>query len=1379
VHLANRRRIVSNLRRTRWSTCSSFAACVGVSLVGFLSLPTQATAAEANEAATVVGLSGQPLNLNFERGSLADWRAEGDAFKSQPVRGDTVHARRADAHSRHEGQFWIGTFEIAGDAPQGTLTSAPFKVIEPFASFLVGGGRHDDTCVEIVRERDGRVLFRASGMNDESMRRVVVDLTPHVDETVFLRLVDRRSNGWGHINFDDFRLHAEEPDVPAEDRIPPLDRFDHAGLSPEDAAATMTSAEGFEIKLFAGEPDVQQPIAMAIDDSGRLWVAEAYSYPRRVPDEEARDRILIFEDSDGDGKFDHRKVFAEKLNLVSGLEVGFGGVWVGAAPYLMFIPDRDGDDVPDGEPEILLDGWAWHDTHETLNAFIWGPDGWLYGCHGVFTHSRVGKPGTPKSRRTPINAGIWRYHPTEHRFEVFAHGTSNPWGVDFNDVGQAFCTACVIPHLFHMIPGARYQRQAGSHFNRYTYADIQTIADHRHWLGHSPHLGNARSSAAGGGHAHAGAMIYLGGRWPAEYRDQIFMNNIHGARINMDRLAAAGSGYVGSHGPDFILANDQWSQILNLRYGPDGQAYMIDWYDKNQCHHGQPGVHDRSNGRIFKICYQDGKPDTLLVADLKTRSDAELVKLQLSSNDWFVRHARRILAERAADGTLAGATLELLAKIAFEHQDPTRRLRGLWALRVAAGLSGKQLQQAMEDESPHVRGWAIRLAAEDGRIDSPTLVRCVELAHSDPSPVVRLELASAAGRIPRSDRWALLEALSAHDEDAEDHNLPLMNWYALEPLVDVDADRALSIAEGSPLPNLLSFAVRRVSALGTPKATNLLVQHLGRSESPEQQLVYLSAFEEGSRGQRQLDMPAAWQKVGPQLLASSHARVRQMALSLAVKFGDPQALAQLRKTLADADADLPARRQALATLREIKDEQLAGTLHLLLADANLRSEALRALAAFDHQETPERILTIYADLPSGERRDALATLASRTGYATALLDSIGEGNVPTGDLTADLVRQMRNLKDKTIEARLAEVWGTVRDTPEEKARQIAEYKKLLSEKKETDPWLGRAVYAKTCAQCHKLFGTGGNVGPELTGSNRADLDYLLGNVLDPSALIAKDYRATTLATVDGRVVTGIVRQADDRAVTIQTEKETLVIPRDEIDEMAESPKSMMPDDLLRPLSEPQVRALVAYMASPAQVPMLATADNVQSLFNGQDLSGWTGDTELWSVENGEIVGRSPGIRHNAFLISDLAVSDFRLSLEVKLVDNRGNSGIQFRSEALPGGEVRGYQADIGQGWWGKLYEELARGMLWNEGGDSHVKPGDWNTYEIEAIGSRVRTWLNGQLCVDLNDPPGARRGILALQIHSGPAMEVRFRNLEITLNPQDELARRDGDESQP
>ncbi|MCA9227185.1 MAG: NPCBM/NEW2 domain-containing protein, partial [Planctomycetales bacterium] len=374
-----------------------------------------------------------------------------------------------------------------------------------------------------------------------------------------------------------------------------------ASREAEDAVAGLDVADDLEATLVASEPELLSLTNLDIDHRGRIWVCEVVNYRKHNGKREEGDRILILEDTDGDGTLDKSKVFIEGLNLVSGLEVGFGGVWVGAAPYLMFIPDKDGDDVPDGKPEILLDGWGYQDTHETLNAFIWGPDGWLYGCHGVFTHSRVGKPGTPDAERVPLNCCVWRYHPTRHEFDVFAHGTSNPWGVDFNDHGQAFITACVIPHLYHIIQGARYQRQGGQHFNPHTYRDIVTIADHLHYLGATPHSGNSKSDSAGGGHAHSGAMIYLGDRWPDQYRNQLLMNNIHGQRLNVDILESRGSGYVGRHGKDFLLTGDQASQIMNLRYGPDGDAWMIDWYDMQACHLREPSAHDRSNGRIYKI----------------------------------------------------------------------------------------------------------------------------------------------------------------------------------------------------------------------------------------------------------------------------------------------------------------------------------------------------------------------------------------------------------------------------------------------------------------------------------------------------------------------------------------------------------------------------------------------------------------------------------------------------------------------------------------------------------------------------------------------------------------------------------------------------------
>jgi putative membrane-bound dehydrogenase-like protein len=1346
-----------------------FALTVAICLV------SSAPAADREQEGVLPqGADGKPLNFGFETGTLGDWQAEGQAFAGQPIEGDAVFARRKDMHSRHQGRFWVGTYELNGDAPQGTLTSVAFKVTHPYASFLVGGGSNPETCVEIVRKDSGKTVFQASGDNSEDLKAVAIDLHEHLGQEIFLRLVDRHSGGWGHINFDDFRFHDVKPNYPVRPGAQPPDIYAHAGLSPEAAAAAMTVPEGFKVTLFAGEPDVVQPIAQAIDDRGRLWVAEAYSYPQRVPDDEARDRILIFEDEDGDGRFDRRQVFAEKLNLVSGLEIGFGGVWVGMAPYLLFIPDRDGDDVPDGEPEILLDGWGSHDTHETLNSFIWGPDGWLYGCHGVFTHSRVGKPGTPDDERTPINAGLWRYHPTKHEFEVFAEGTSNPWGVDFNDQGQAFLTACVIPHLYHMIQGGRYQRQAGQHFNPNTYADIQTIARHRHWIGENPHGGNNRSDAAGGGHAHAGAMIYLGGSWPAEYRNQLFMNNIHGARLNEDLLAPKGSGYEGDRAPDFLMANDSWSQILNLQYGPDGQMFMIDWYDANQCHHGRNDGHDRTNGRIFKVSYQNAQP---VKVDLQAKTDAELVELLLDQNDWYVRHARRILQERHVDQALqpddsqAGKPDlpgEPLTKMAFEHADGTRRLRGLWVLHAVGGLGEQRIARGLTNDDPYVRAWTIQLALENRQPSSATLAKLVELAADDPSAVVRLYLASAADRLPVSQRSTIVRNLVTHSEDADDHNLPLMYWYTAEPLATWDPLETIAVFDAAQVPLVKRFLARRLAQLGTPEALEPLVLRLGVG-TRDDQLALLEEMTAGLQGKRQLPMPEGWSAAYDGLLRSGDAQLDSLATGLALTFGDKRAFGRLEQVLSDFRAKAEVRQEALAALLKQRDPDLPPILQRLLNDADLRRPALRALAAYSDPRTADLVLETYPGLNADERRDALATLVSRQEYAQALLQAVADNRVARGDLSGELVRQIRNLKDSQLDDAINAVWGTVNDTPEERRKLIEHYKALAGQAgAPPDVMLGRALFAKTCQQCHTLFGVGGKVGPDLTGSNRANLDYLLSNMVDPSALIGKDYQAVVIQTSDGRTLTGIVRNEDQDSLVLALANETVTVLKSDIEERELSLKSMMPDDQLKPFSDHEVRSLIAYLASPSQTSLLATVDNASLFFSGRDLAGWHGDEWLWTVEAEEIVGKTTGLSRNEFLISEMAAGDFRLTLDVKLVANEGNSGIQFRSEALGSdtgnaGEVKGYQADVGPGWWGKLYEEHGRGLLWSDSGEAHVKPGEWNAYEIVAVGSKLQTRINGQLCVDLDDPAGAKRGIFALQLHAGGPTEVRFRNLKLEL----------------
>ncbi|MCO8120575.1 DUF1080 domain-containing protein [Stieleria sp. TO1_6] len=1314
-------------------------------------------------------VDGRTLNLDFETGTLDDWTASGNAFAGQPIQGDVVAKRRSDMKSNHTGQYWLGGFETSGDKPTGTLTSTAFVVSEPYGTFLFGGGAHETTRVELVRKDSGTVFFQTAANNQETMRQVVVDLRGQVGKQIFIRLVDEHTGGWGHLNFDDFRLHANRPArlTPPMVALKP-DEYPHSGLPAQQAAQAMRVPDGFHVSVGASEPDVKQPIAMAIDDRGRVWIAEAYEYPIRAAGDVGRDRILIFEDTDDNGSLDKRTVFAEGLNLVSGLEVGFGGVWVGAAPYLMFIPDRDGDDVPDGPAEILLDGWGYQDTHETLNTFIWGPDGWLYGCHGVFTHSRVGKPGTPDDQRTPINCGVWRYHPTRHQFEVFAHGTSNPWGVDFNDRGQAFITACVIPHLYHIIQGARYQRQGGRHFNNHTYRDIVTVADHLHYLGANPHGGNSKSDSAGGGHAHSGAMIYLGGHWPQQYRDELFMNNIHGQRLNIDVLQPNGSGYVGTHGPDFLLTGDNASQILNLRYGPDGNAWMIDWYDMQACHRGDAELHDRSNGRIFKISYGDETPEGI-TKPLAQASDLELVEMVLRTNDWYVRHSRRILQERSSQRPIDPDAVSRLRELSVNHADETRRLRAAWALHVTGNLTDQDTITLLDDASPYVRGWAIQLKmqSDSGPLPAQFLERFVGMAESDPSPIVRLYLASAAQQVPLDSRWDLLRALTSHGEDARDHNLPLMYWYAAEPLADSDAAAAVDLAmtAGQTIPMLREFMLRRIGSSDNQSSLGILISGLGKTTDPATQLTYLKSIRTSLEGQRRVAAPPQWAQVIPVLLNSSDDQVRLQAIALGVTFGDPAALAVMRSQIVDSDSPDTDRLVALQSLLDANDTGLVPTLIALLdSDSPLREAAIKGLAQYSNASVAPALLAHYDAFTPEQKRLALGTLCARSMFGKSLLDAIAKQQIPGTDLTADLVRQLQFLNDKEINSQLESVWGTVRISAADKLSMIADYKSLVesSSHPEPDLSLGRAVFAKTCMKCHVLYGVGHKVGPDLTGSNRSNLDYLLSNVVDPSAVMAKEYLPTIVLTDDGRVVNGLIKAEDEHSVTIQTTDALVVIPKLEIEQRTEGDKSMMPDDQLKQFSEHEVRSLIAYLRAKEQVPMLATAENAVGFFNGKDLTGWTGDDGLWTVENGQLVGRTEGLKHNHWIVNELAVDDFRLSFEVLLVENAGNSGVQFRSQAEQG-EVSGYQADIGDGWWGKLYEEHGRGLLWDKSGKQHLKPGQWNQYQIIAKGHQIQTFLNGQLCVDLLDPQGASRGIIAIQLHSGGKTEVRFRNMQLEI----------------
>lgn len=605
--------------------------------------------------------------------------------------------------------------------------------------------------------------------------------------------------------------------------------------TPEEARQLISVPEGFHVMLFAGEPDVAQPIAINYDDRGRLWVAESFSYiewKRR-----AQDRISIFEDHDNDGRFDSKKVFWGKANHLSGFQIGFGGVWVCDAPHLLFIPDKNRDDIPDGPPVVMLDGWATNAEHNFFNGLTWGLDGWLWGRHGIKKPSRVGRPGTPDKDRVELSCAIWRFHPTRHVFEIVADGTVNPWGLDWNEDGQPFITTSVVDHLWHVVPGARFQRREGKdeHPNPYTYELMKPISDHRHWddgPGAKARHAHAHPEQ-GGGHAHSGLMIYQADVWPEKYRGKAFISNIHGNRINMDSIERKHSSYVAKHEPDFLLGNNPWFRAVDLKQTPDGNMMIAEWTDLGECH-DRDGVH-RASGRLFKVSYGKSKP--MGKFDLQALSNGELHLLTRGRNGWRRRAALRILQERSEDDS-PQAISDIQSTIRSAQPESSRQTN---CEELAAGIS---LMMAEHDHRPpeaslfylanmHRHGspdeagrklgsqtiaaFALRNTFASDAIDELAHRNVMEAIPRASDPRVLLEFASILRRIPSAMRWESAEALVAKAITPDDRNLALMIWYAIEPLVGEDPQRALKLAAKSKIPLIRQFIARRVIDLNKTK----------------------------------------------------------------------------------------------------------------------------------------------------------------------------------------------------------------------------------------------------------------------------------------------------------------------------------------------------------------------------------------------------------------------------------------------------------------------------------------------------------------------------------------------------------------------------------
>lgn len=984
-------------------------------------------------------------------------------------------------------------------------------------------------------------------------------------------------------------------------------------LPPAQAAAEFRTPADLRVSVFAAEPDVRNPIAMAWDSRGRLWIAENITYAEQTQrfDPRLRDRVLIFEDKDGDGRFDRRVVFTEDVQQLASVESGIGGVWLLCPPQLLFVPDRNGDDVPDGAAEVVLDGFTigTDNYHTFANGLRWGPDGWLYGRCGASSAGEVGAPGTPANARIPVRGGVWRYHPGRKRFEVLAHGTTNPWGHDWDALGEAFFINTVNGHLWHLIPGAHLVRPHTIEPNPRAYALIDQHADHWHW-DNSHELKNGPTNSPeddrrGGGHAHSGMMIYLGDQWPASYRGKLFTLNFHGRRVNVERLERAGSGYVGRHEPDILFAADPWFRGIDLSYGPDGGVFVLDWSDTGECHEHE-GVH-RNSGRIYKITH--GESPRVIPGDVSRLSEQELVGLHRHSNEWFARQARRVLAGRAARGEPLEESRKSLRALFEQDAEPSRKIRALCSLYVIGGADSVFLRAQLRHEHESVRAWAIRLLTDDMPLDTIFSRRggadvelpadletaFAALARDDPSGLVRLVLASTLQRLPVRQRAALARELVTRGEDTADHNIPSLIWTSLIPLADEDPHALVALAPRCRITGVVRLIARRLAedVETRPAPLNALLG-VAATQPAEFQSLVIAGLGEGLNGWRKARKPEAWDTFQAHLAAPEDATLRSRVRDLNVLFGDGRALEDVRRLALDDKAALDVRKAALKTLIESRPTDLRSICERLVRVRFLNEVAIRGLALFDDPEIGRTLAASYRSFHPSERAAALDVLASRASFARALLDQIAAGRIARQDLTAFHARQIRSFGDPELTARLTEVWGELRDAPADRRDRITKFKAQLDSAAlaASDLSHGRALFERVCASCHTLYGRGAEIGPNLTGAGRDNLDYLLENLVDPSASVSADFRMTVVAMRDGRVLNGMVRVRSDRTLTLQTQTEALVLDRAEVEDERPSPLSLMPEGLLDPLSKADARDLIAYLMNRTQVPLPAeSVDN--------------------------------------------------------------------------------------------------------------------------------------------------------------------------------------------
>jgi putative membrane-bound dehydrogenase-like protein len=946
------------------------------------------------------------------------------------------------------------------------------------------------------------------------------------------------------------------------------DRPPNEAKTPQEAAKAMTVPPGFTVEVVASEPMLVNPVAMTIDEKGRFWITESLEYPRREPGK-GRDRVKVLEDTDGDGTVDKSTIFAEGLNIPSGIAVGGGGVWVANAPDILFLQDTDGDGKAD-KTEVVVTGFGRDDTHELPNSLTWGPDGWLYGLNGVFNRSVVKYRG----KTYDFTAALFRIHPKTRDFELFCEGTSNPWGVAFNQDGEAFISACVIDHLWHLTEQGYYHRQGGP-YPQHTWK-IESIVDYKHQKA-----------------AYCGIQYFDSDAYPVEYRDQLMMGNIHGGCINVDALTRNGSTYKGIKKPDFLTANDAWFMPVVQKIGPDGCLYILDWYDRYHCYQDanrDPAGIDRLKGRLYRVRYKDTPRAKSF--DLSKETDEQLIERLGSPNLYYRDLAQRLLRERANP-----ATLGKLDTLILDKATPRKaRMHGLWARVGAGNVPSEVLLGLLDDSDPGFRAWGVRASGEKHEVDDQLRRKLISMT-GDRSADVRLQLAIAATKVKGLAPSTLLpEILKSSSDDLlirkivwrayQTHiNGSPRRWVA--PVLSADLAKADYNALADLTPRMIEV-LADASHADSVKALSDVLNKLQGSRPAEFRKALETvgaAVEDGAFKGKRLDaLRAALEpiiaKVGDDQNDKSFALTTAM-LGHSIQLEN--SIDRIKAFANDQGLSDEARNSAKRVLIESGDlsilDGLIEVLRTHKGSPDSRIKTLALVAEFDSPKTAPALIEAYSKAEPNLTGRFIEVMSQRPRWARELVAAVKANKIPKDAVNITQVRRLTTIRDKDIATAAKSIWGTVRENRNPQRELTISMMRTLFNSSTGDPKAGAVVFKNLCAQCHKIYGEGQEVGPEITSNGRGSFEQMLSNVFDPSLVIGEAFQATSVATTDGRVLTGLQVENSLQRIVLKTQGgKTEIIPRDKVDEVKVSSLSLMPEDLEKQLKPQELVDLFSFLA---------------------------------------------------------------------------------------------------------------------------------------------------------------------------------------------------------